>query len=483
MRLALPPSSCKIYTPAALADAMVAALGDRPHFCWLEPSHGKGAFLEALRRRKIDKKRILAVDLDPAPAPADKLATTLRSVDFLRWATRTNRRFDRIVGNPPFVSISQLPVSLARTAAAIPDLANRPIGKGANVWYAFVLASLRLLNHGGSLAFVLPSSAEFTDYSAAIRSAVRDQFEKLELYRSNRPLFQDAQEGSLVVIARNYLCQPFRIVRRRLANRAELIAALSKSGKVNGRPCPGGSFNGNDGTVTFGSIADIRLGGVTGDARYFLMNDETRRRLKLPAAACTRVVSRARHLKSPFIDKQEWEELKENGERIWLFNPSKAITNLQAVKKYLRRRSDGCNRDAFKITHRKPWYRTPLPSSPHAFLSGMSQFGPWLCLNEMPALNATNTLYVALFKNADENQRYGYALALLTTGVRRQLRRAGRRYPDGLVKYEPSALAGLRIPLLKEKLVFRTLYVRAFDALLTGKPAEARSIADSVFAR
>lgn len=481
MRLALPPTSCKVYTPAPLADAMVAALGDRPHFRWLEPSHGKGAFLEALGRRHVGKERIVAVDLDPITAPADKLAQTFRGVDFLRWASQTESRFDRIVGNPPFVAISQLPVSLRRTAADMTDLSEQPIGKGANVWYAFVLASLKLLNVGGSLAFVLPSAAEFADYSAAIRVAVRNQFERLELYRSNRPLFSEVQEGNLVAVARNYQSNPFRIVRRRFENRTQLITELSRSRKSRGRLCPERSHSSSTDTVTLESVANIRLGGVTGDAHYFLMNDKRRRELELPMAAFTRVVSRAHHLRSSSIDGREWKALKDDGKRVWLFNPSEAVINHPAVKKYLRRRLSGCNRAAFKVANRIPWYRTPLPATPNAFLSGMSQFGPWLCMNEMPRLNATNTLYTVLFKNADENERFGYALASLTTAVRRQLKRAGRRYADGLVKYEPSALAGLRLPPLGCDIDFRPLYIRALDALLHGRARQAMDIADSVF--
>jgi adenine-specific DNA-methyltransferase len=461
---------------------MVSALGDEPHFYWLEPSHGKGAFLEALGRRKVYKNRIVAIDLDPTPEPADKLAQTFRGVDFLRWATETDARFDRIVGNPPFVAISQLPISLRRAAECVTDLSGRPIGTGANVWYAFVLASLRLLDRGGSLAFVLPSSAEFADYSAAIRGAIRDQFEKLELYRSSRPLFSGVQEGSLVAIARNYQSHPFRIVRRRFGSGAGLIAALSRSRKINGRPCQPRSTAGDIGIVRFGSVVNIRLGGVTGDGHYFLMTDKRRQELKLPTTAFTRVVSRACHLRLPFIDSREWGALKEDGKRVWLFNPSEAVTKHPAVKKYLRRRVGGCNRTAFKVANRKPWYRTPLPATPHAFLSGMSRFGPWLCINKTPRLNATNTLYVATFRNAGENDRYGYALALLTTPVRRQLKRMGRRYADGLLKHEPSALAAVQLPSLKDDIDFRSFYISALGALLSGRTKQAMHIADSVFA-
>ena len=187
-----------------LAEAMVRALGDTPGASWLEPSHGSGTFIQAIAQSGAGNDRIVAVDLDPATGAADRLATTLRGVDFLQWATETDRRFDRIVGNPPFISISQLSPSLQKTAASVMDLDGRPIGKGANLWYAFVLASLRLLRKSGCLSFILPSAAEFADYCSAVRRGVGESFGRLELYRCTRPLFDNVQEGTLVVVARDY---------------------------------------------------------------------------------------------------------------------------------------------------------------------------------------------------------------------------------------------------------------------------------------
>src|SRR6266850_3524896 len=104
-----PPDSCKVYTDPELARAMVRALGDVPGGKWLEPAHGKGAFLHALASFGVSKERVTAIDLDSASCDADELAVTQRGVDFLQWSTQTNSRFDRIVGNPPYVAISRLP--------------------------------------------------------------------------------------------------------------------------------------------------------------------------------------------------------------------------------------------------------------------------------------------------------------------------------------------------------------------------------------
>ena len=484
MRLAPPPNSCKIYTPRDLAEAIVGVLRDAPLASWLEPSHGIGVFVGAISRLGVPKKRIVAIDLDRSTSAADRLATTLRGVDFLRWANQTELRFDRIVGNPPFIAINRLPQTLQESAASVLDSNDRPIGRGANVWYAFVLASIRLLKPGGHLAFILPSAAEFANYSAAIRQMVRETFSRLEVYRCKRPLFENVQEGTLVAVARGYKAPPCKVTRKYFETRECLIQGLSKSGTQNGHRCPSGNTESAGLMVTLDQVAEIRLGGVTGDASYFLMNEEKRRALELPKSALIPVVSKAKHLQHPSLSIKEWDKLKSSGQRIWLFNPPVRATKHPKVKHYLELTDNagGCNRNAYKVTIREPWYRTPMPKAPDAFLSGMSQHGPWLSINEMDGLNATNTLYVVTFRSRNLEAWYMWSLALLSSTAQRQIRRIGRRYADGLIKYEPGALGKIELPALREDADHRSLYARAVGALLAEDLRMAKDIADSVIA-
>jgi len=429
----------------------------------------------------IGRERITAVDLDRTCSPSDDLALTIRGVDFLRWASDTEQRFDRIVGNPPYVAIKRLPPSLQRSAISISDLSGHPIGRGANTWLAFVLASLKLLKPGGCLAFVLPSAAEFADYSAAMRRAVRSTFASLEVFRCKRPLFQGVQEGTVVAIARGYGSHPCMIHRKRFETPTELVKGLSHSNCLNGHQCPTGITRSDPATTALGSVAEIRVGGVTGDVSYFLMTEQRRQALELPKSALTPVVSKAKHLAWAALGLRHWNKLKSSGARIWLFNPSAALEKNPNVQRYLHLESaeGGCNQEAYKVSIREPWYRTPLPQVPDAFLSGMSRHGPWLCINRMKRLNATNTLYVVTFRDRDPDAWYMWALALLSSFAERQIRRIGRRYADGLIKYEPGPLAEIRLPKLKRRGDYRRLYTEAVAALLRGERVPARAIADA----
>src|SRR5439155_8979632 len=115
-----------------------------------------------------------------------------------------------------------------------------------------------------------------------------------------------------------------------------------------------------------------------------------------------------------------------------------------------------------------------MPSVPDAFLSGMSQFGPWLCINETQRVNATNTLYIVRFSSRNRADWYMWALAFLSSEARHQIRRIGRRYPDGLIKYEPGPLGTIILPRLKRDAEYESLYIKAVAALLAGKRVLSR---------
>ena len=481
MRVNVSPKSCKVYTPSSLAAALVRAVGDTPESRWLEPSHGKGAFLTALAEAGVAPSRIVAIDLDPVTARADRLAKVFRGINFISWSQNASETFDRIVGNPPYIAIGRLSGHERQIASQIAGPDGRPIGLGSNLWYAFVLASLRVLSPGGSLAFVLPSAAEYADYSANVRDGLRKNFSSVEVYRCKKPLFPDVQEGTVVAIARGFQNGPSRYRRRVFATASGLLQSLESGNIGEARECRPVHLCSSMKTIMLGEVARIRLGGVTGDARFFLINEAQRRSLDLPIESLNPVLSRARHLRNGLVDGGSWNKLLEAGERVWLFNPSEEMSHHPSVSRRLAllESSGGCNRSAYKVASRHPWYVTPLPKAPHGFISGMGGT-PWIALSGKRNLNATNTLYVVSFaERMRVEQRWEVSLALLTTYAQRQLRRSVRRYADGLLKHEPGAISGVRLPFVRCQSGVRATYLRAVEELVKGNAADARSIADA----
>ena len=445
-----PPRSCKVYTPRKLAEAMVAAAGITTDSDWLEPSSGAGVFIEVLSENAIPRSRITAIDLARKAHNADSLATTIRGIDYLAWTIAKPRQFDRIVGNPPYVPFDELPIRARSFARAIGiGMDNCLLPGTANLWAPFVAAAVRQLRGGGSLAFVLPAAWDYADYARGLRAWLPTLFREFHVFRCARPLFDEVEEGSVVILGRGFGIQGSGVHRHECENLDLLIAALLAAS-------PAQETLGNEqfrkspvSGVRLGDIAEIRIGAVTGDNHYFLLTEEDRIAHNLPVAALQPVVSRASHVCTEAITSAQWKKLKNSNERIWLFRPPDALLSTRSVARYLQRSAEdgGCNRAGQKVSIRTPWHRTPLPQPPHAFISGMAGKAPRLCLNRVKNLTATNTLYVVRFsQNIALRDRLRIAEAVESPEVATQVSRLLRRYPGGLLKLEPSDLCDVRLP-------------------------------------
>ncbi len=472
--MALPqlPETCSIYTPAPLAAAMVRTLGDSPLEMWLEPCVGQGVFVTKLAEVGVPPSRIVAVDLDKVPWPSDELAQTHRGTEFLAWSLKTHLRFDKIIGNPPYLNLDEVSPLIKRAALKFRMPDGSPIGGGSNCWVAFLCASISLLREGGGICFVLPASWDYADYAAALRDLLPSQFARFEVHRSRKPLFDSVQDGSIVIVGRGYRRSVERSVRYEYDSVDQMIAALGDERYLETSANEGAPPDvvPAQGMCRLGDVVDIGLGGVTGDSRFFLLTESQRIERNLPTACLRPALSKARHLTTGEMTKSDWESLRDRNERIWLFHPVPRTIHHPAVQAYLRLPSHlgGCRRDRYKIENRSPWYLTPLPKRVDGFISGMTQFGPWICLNSMPGLTATNTLYTVHFrKTLTKDEQAAWALSLLAARAGRPNNNSARVYPQGLAKYEPGDL--LDLPLQVPHKVDGALarYRNAVQALLS----------------
>jgi adenine-specific DNA-methyltransferase len=480
-----PPVSCKVFTPPRLATAMIGALSPEPKRSWLEPGCGSGVFLNALSQSGVSRSQIWAVDLDTCPSECDELGKVTRGVDFLNWAKSRRRRFDCIIGNPPYLPIASLIEPFRSEAANVLDSRGISVGLRSNTWYAFLHASLKLLEDGGNLAFVLPSACEYADYCRPGREAITGLFRRVDLIRSKRPLFEHVQEGSVILLCREK-GKKGGYFRRHLVEDVEgAIERLQSLNERQARLCPIATTTPCSSGVRFGDVASVRLGGVTGDANYFVFNESRRRELSLPISALKPVITKTWQIYNAEVSELGWSKLKGADARVWLFYPKGSSLKHEAVRRYLRLKSKdgGCNRSAFKIRNRDPWYLTPLPENPDGFISGMSPYGIWICLNEKPRLNAINTLYTVSFSHEySRRERYAWALSLLTSQAAKSFSRLTRVYADGLRKIEPGPLSEVIIPNPPKIVDAVTRYRMSLKHLLCGDFLASRRIADQAIA-
>jgi adenine-specific DNA-methyltransferase len=483
------PNDCKVFTPAPLADAMAAVLPNRPGDHWLEPCVGGGVFLAALARQGVLQGQVTAVELDLHNELADQCGTYHPGVDFLGWSLRTAGRFDRIVGNPPYLPLHRVPEAVRAAALCIPRPSGGYVPRKANCWYAFLCASLRLLKPDGGICFVLPSAWEYADYAADLRGFVLTRFAKVEVYRSETSVFNGVLDGCVVLAADGFETPNASVERRTHRTGDELIEGLHLplSKATTGLLPRANSQSAQDcgKLVRFGDICQVRIGGVTGDVDYFLMTEVRRRSLGLNRDHVLPVLTRARHLTQAFQSQANWRMLRDAGERVWLFWPKHDEGHPPAVADYLRLGENLGIPDRTKVQARAPWFRTRLPPRPDGVLSGMTPHGPWVSLVRMAGLFATNTLYTVHFRQRlTHAQQAAWSLALLSAHTIAQHAYLGRRYSDGLLKFEPQDVMNLVVPVPSMTTSNAPLiYQKAVASLLQGNSFRAIKLVETFLAK
>jgi hypothetical protein len=102
----------------------------------------------------------------------------------------------------------------------------------------------------------------------------------------------------------------------------------------------------------------------------------------------------------------------------------------------------------------------------------------------MRGLAATNTLYVITTNEAMAiDEQAAWALSLLSSETRPQVRATLRCYPDGLTKLEPHDISELQLLSPKRIAGSRDAYHRAITLLLSGNAGAATAIADASVVR
>lgn len=481
---ALPPAKGMAETPVLLADTLVRAIDAKSGGSWLDPCAGTGRLAAAAVRSGVPAQSILAIDLQRClPALEGLGVEALLSTDFLQWSQKTVRRFDRIIANPPFVRVCELESSLRASIAETRVQGVGTPGTG-NYWMSFLLGGMRLLNPGGSLGYILPAAWEYADYAQPLRKMCAESFEELDVYRVGETMFEGVADGSIMLVGRRFRVQDpgqVRVMRydtlidlNRAVRTADFRSAISGNMRES-EECV------SEDEILFGSIASISIGAVTGDAQFFLLNEAQRVELALPRTSVRPVLSRARHIVSSEIDEETWHSLLSQGERVWLFLPSKSDLRNSAVRAYLDLTAEdgGCRREARKVRGREPWYRVPVPDPFDGFMTGMSQAAPWVALNHVPTLTASNTLYGVRFPEIQSiDERAAWCLAMLSSATAESRTRLARRYPQGLLKLEPRDMASLVVRRPRSEAGARQAYRQATGLIIRGNPEAARTMAD-----
>jgi hypothetical protein len=401
----------------------------------LEPSFGGGALVDAATDQaqifQSSGIELVGFDLDRAAVEALRSeydADKVRLVwdDFLDVSPVEYGSFDVVLSNPPFTRNHS--ISPQRRI----ELRERFDTTGAaGIWVHFLLHSMKFLHRGGRLAFVVPASCFFAHYADALLKRLCANFRTVELLRLNeKPQWiGGAQEAGAFLLADGYL----------EGQCSEVLRGFWVEGRG-----PVSDFDTTSSAFaelllasrTFGELASIGIGDVTGCNNVFLLSNSERKLEKIPLSQVAPVASRARHIRGLVLTKRELTALADAGEKTWLLAPTSIDGHASAVRQRLARISPSKRRTTVWLNKRKPWWKVTTGQRCDAVFSYMNDQGPRLA-RVSPGVRCTNTLHCVTFKpEADDRQQIVAMLTMASTFGQLAAERLGRVYGGGVLKFE-----------------------------------------------
>lgn len=468
------------FTPASIADFLAAwATAGRADARVLDPTCGEAVFLLAAARRlaangaKPEATRDLlhGVDLHDTSLEQSRLLlndegfdASLVVGDFFgqpspSHVSGTLPWMDAVVGNPPFVRYHEHRGATRKRSAAAALAQGVRLSGLASSWAALLVHSCAFLKPDGRVAMVLPAELMTVGYAEPVRRWLRERFAAVHLVLFEELQFHDAEEQVVLLVAQGSGgCDAFALHQVRSADELERLhvfdgvaVAPQASGKWTDMLLPTerrALFR----RVTSQHFTDLRaygapeLGTVTGANAFFAISEATRERFSLPDSALTPIVPPGtKHLQGTRFTHERWEQLKLQGERVWLLYP---VTDHpgRALARYIAHGRELGVHHAYKCTVRTPWWRPPAVVPPDLFFTYMSHRYPRLVANEA-GVSFVNSMHgLVLQENAPEIAREALPLLALNSVSMLGAEVFGRSYGGGILKMEPSEAAQLPVP-------------------------------------
>ena len=460
------------YTPAGIADFIVRWAIRTPNDSVLEPSCGDGSFLAAVQKRNHafgcdDRCRVIGIELDSAEAvKASKYGYVVFNEDFFthyRDSIEGTRKYDVIVGNPPFIRYQNFDERFRSVAFDLMKKHGFHPNRLTNIWLPFLLLSCEALSENGRIGMVIPAELFQVDYAAEARNYLSTHFDQLTLVTFKRLVFDDIQQEVVLLLGeKSSTNKGIRVVE--LDGLDELINdGLSCLERAETKQLDHSSdkwvkyylsneeleilrrLNADSRISDATDLYEVNVGLVSGENDFFLLDWENVVVRGLQDEVRP-IISRAEQVRGICLSEDEYIRLRGIRKRVSIFMPQDApVEELsENARKYIAwGESKGFNKN-YKCRIRKRWYIVPNSWTADAFLIRQANLYPKMILNPTGAL-VTDTLHKVRFHEGVDGT--AVAAAFLNTYTLALSETLGRSYGGGVLTFEPGEMRRMRIPI------------------------------------
>jgi adenine-specific DNA-methyltransferase len=489
-------ASGSYYTPDALADFVVAksvtTLSSSGIIHILEPSSGDDAFVTTFHRRpdrdrfSIDAVEISKKVIDLAKSASDEKASiTYYNEDFLFF--KPKRRYDLVVGNPPYIKKKLLKVAQIKQCKNIhfeAGLKDRAIN---NIWTSFLVKSVAHLTDRGVLAFVLPAELLQVKYALEIQSFLRKHFNRIEIFTFKEIVFPDIGQDTVALIARKDSDLPEGVFFGEIKNLSNLskeniILTQSKAAERNEIKWSGHIISEAEIEFLLNTCSQLKpvshycdsgAGIVTGANNFFIVTKQVCDKYELKNVTLP-IIQRGQFVNEGIVfNAAAFEEIVEKGKPCYLldFTGRKLTTLSEGARKYIKLGKDKKYAERFKCKIRKRWYDVPSIWSSEAFYFKRCHLYPKLLKNSAKVL-VTDSAYRIRVKNGFAVNSFVFSFYNSLTLALAELK--GRFYGGGVLELTPNEFKSVPMPYVEIDLKEFQSFQRAFkqekpiDTILKG---------------
>ncbi|WML42643.1 Eco57I restriction-modification methylase domain-containing protein [Neobacillus sp. PS3-40] len=464
------------YTPRILAKLLVEKAlnyAQKRNLSILEPSCGDGVFLKELLGNDdfLSRKEssICVVEKNHIELEKTKkykknfsenqIKTSFNAMDFLDFVLHSKKKFNLILGNPPYIHkkfLSDRQIDLSKTILKKIDLDVNTI---YNIWMPFVVGCSKLLSSNGVLCLILPAELLQVKYAEPIRKFLFREFNEFHIMSFDNQIFKGIEQDVVVffgiknsnnktithellsntadqleVIERNIL-KPKKYLNKWLwylmsNEEIELLIRIKND------------FHSID------TYCKSSAGIVTGNNSYFILNQEQVRKYNLGDWVKPILKKSAFTKNSLTFSKKDFNALVVSNNPCFLLD----LNNMNSdddipyeIEDYLKRGIDSKVQLGYKCKVRNDWYKVPSIWTSEGIFFKRIHLVPKLIKNTMK-VNITDTGYrISMIEDYSINSlifSFYNSLTLLL------LELEGRYYGGGVLEVTPNEFKNIAIPYL-----------------------------------
>jgi adenine-specific DNA-methyltransferase len=227
------------------------------------------------------------------------------------------------------------------------------------------------------------------------------------------------------------------------------------------------SLRSHPGITLSGCVIRVDVGVVTGENKFFILNEKQVQHAELESFM-QKIVSRSAHLKGALFSEEDWQlNTADQVPTYLLMAPNVPRKDLSdSLRAYVLKGEEANYHRGYKCSIRSPWYIIPSVWKPEAFMLRQIHRYPELILNQAEA-TCTDTIHRVRFSGSLDKRLVVAAFMNVLTFAFAEV--TGRGYGGGVLTFEPGEAERLPLPLAGVE----NLDLDDFDKLLRTDGIEA----------